>query len=148
MYHYMWFGPFCVQIYLNVWYFKSFRKKSYQVCVTLQNLGSCYALTQIVQKMRCFLDKFTQLARILHDRRSWRSRQISTRSWIGLNLMFIGFVRAEKESAVAEGADLTLDLLPLGEKVRTLYFQQIKGKRGSCPCFVSMFHNLSFPRLR
>ena len=28
--------------------------------------------------MRCFPGKFTQLAQILHDRRSWRSRQIST----------------------------------------------------------------------
>ena len=36
--------------------------------------------------------------------------------------MFIGSVRTEKESAVAEGADLTSDLLPLGEKVGTLYF--------------------------
>ena len=62
--------------------------------------------------------------------------------------MFIGSVRTEKESAVAEGADLTSDLLPLGEKVRTPYFQQRKGKIGSCPGFVSMFHNLSFPRLR
>jgi len=34
-----------------------------------------------------------------------------------LVLFLTGFVRAEKESAVAEGADLTLDLLPLGEKV-------------------------------
>merc|ERR1711879_174115 len=83
--------------------------------------------------MRCFLDKFTQLARILHDRRSWRSRQISTRSWIGLNLMFIGFVRAEKESAVAEGADLTLDLLPLGEKVEVREAREagkVKAKKG------------------
>ena len=45
--------------------------------------------------------------------------------------MFIGSVRTEKESAVAEGADLTSDLLPLGEKVRTPYFQQRKGKIGS-----------------
>ena len=72
--------------------------------------------------MECFVDKFTQLARILHDRPSWQSRQILTLSWVGLNLMFVGFVRAEKESAAAEGVDLTSDLLPLGEKVRTLSF--------------------------
>ena len=30
--------------------------------------------------MHCFPEKFTQLAQILHDRRSWRSRQISTLS--------------------------------------------------------------------
>ena len=102
--------------------FQQFQKKIIPGVCEFTKLRGCYALTQIVQKMRCFLDKFTQLARILHDRRSWQSRQISTRSWIGLNLMFIGFVRAEKESAVAEGADLTLDLLPLGEKVRTPYF--------------------------
>ena len=78
-----------------------------------------------IRKKCDVFDKFTvitQLARILHDRRSWQSRQISTLSWIGLNLMFVGSVRAEKESAVAEGADLTSDLLPLGEKVRTPYF--------------------------
>ena len=31
-----------------------------------------------MQKMRCFLEKFTQLARILHDRRSRRLWQISS----------------------------------------------------------------------
>ena len=31
-----------------------------------------------MQKMRCFLEIFTQLARILHDRWSRHSRQIST----------------------------------------------------------------------
>ena len=35
-------------------------------------------ITQNMQKLRCFLDKFAQLARILHDRRSRRSWQIST----------------------------------------------------------------------
>ena len=28
------------------------------------------------KKLRCFLKKITQLTKILHDRRSWRSRQI------------------------------------------------------------------------
>ena len=33
---------------------------------------------ELLRKKRCFLEKFTQLAQILHDRRLWRSRQIST----------------------------------------------------------------------
>ena len=32
------------------------------------------------KKLRCFLEKFTQLTKILHDRRSRRSRQISSLS--------------------------------------------------------------------
>ena len=44
-------------------------KKVYiQVCVNLQNK----------KKLRCFLEKFTQLTKILHDRRSRQSRQISS----------------------------------------------------------------------
>ena len=35
-------------------------------------------LHKLCEKLRCFLEKFTQLAQILHERRSWRSRQIST----------------------------------------------------------------------
>ena len=35
-----------------------------------------------MQKVCCFLDKFTQLVRILLDRRSWRSQQISTLVWL------------------------------------------------------------------
>ena len=35
-------------------------------------------LRKLWEKLRCFPEKFTQLAHILHDRRSWRSRQIST----------------------------------------------------------------------
>ena len=35
-----------------------------------------------MQKVRCFLDKFTQLVRILLDRWSWRSQQISTLVWL------------------------------------------------------------------
>ena len=35
-------------------------------------------LCEICKNMRCFLEKFTQLARILHDRRSRRSWQISS----------------------------------------------------------------------
>ena len=35
-------------------------------------------LRKLCEKSRCFLGKFTQLAQILHNRRSWRSRQIST----------------------------------------------------------------------
>ena len=38
------------------------------MCVNLQNK----------KKLRCFLEKFTQLTKILHDRRSRRSRQISS----------------------------------------------------------------------
>ena len=44
------------------------------MCVNLVVLGKLYG------KLRCFPEKFTQLAQILHDRRSWRSRQISTLS--------------------------------------------------------------------
>ena len=45
-------------------------KKVYtKVCVNLQNL---------FKKLRCTLEKFTQLTKILHDRRSRRSRQISS----------------------------------------------------------------------
>ena len=33
---------------------------------------------KLCQKSRCFPGNFTQLAQILHDHRSWRSRQIST----------------------------------------------------------------------
>ena len=35
-------------------------------------------LRKLCKKSRCFPGEFTQLAQILHDRRSWRSRQIST----------------------------------------------------------------------
>ena len=48
------------------------------VCEITKSKGRSYAYTQNMQKMRCFLDKFTQLARILHDRRSRRSWQILT----------------------------------------------------------------------
>ena len=34
-----------------------------------------------MKKLRCFMGKFTQLTKILHDCRSWRSRQISSLSW-------------------------------------------------------------------
>ena len=45
-------------------------KKVYiKVCVNLQNM---------YKTLRCFLEKFTQLTKILHDRRSRRSRQISS----------------------------------------------------------------------
>ena len=42
------------------------------MCVNLE------VLRKLCEKSRCFPGKFTQLAQILHDRRSWRSRQIST----------------------------------------------------------------------
>ena len=57
-----------------MWNFNSFKLKSHLVCVNL------VVLRKLCEKLRCFLWKFTQLARILHDRRSWRSRQISTLS--------------------------------------------------------------------
>ena len=44
------------------------------VCVKL------VLLRILCRKSRCFLGKFTHLKQILHDRRSWRSRQISTLS--------------------------------------------------------------------
>ena len=52
--------------------FDSFSTKSHLVCVNL------VLLDILCKKWRCFPGKFTQLAKILHDRRSWRSRQIST----------------------------------------------------------------------
>ena len=42
------------------------------MCVNLE------VLRKLCEKLRCFLGKVTQLAQILHDRWSWRSRQIST----------------------------------------------------------------------
>ena len=36
----------------------------------------CVKICKICKKLRCFLKKFTQLTKILHDRRSRRSRQI------------------------------------------------------------------------
>ena len=45
--------------------------KLYLVSVNLE------LLREFCKKRRCFLDKFTQLAKILHDRRSRRSWQIS-----------------------------------------------------------------------
>ena len=42
------------------------------VCINL------VVLCKYCEKSRCFLGKFTQLAQILHNRRSWRLRQIST----------------------------------------------------------------------
>ena len=59
-----------------MWYLKSFSAKTHSVCVNLEVLRKLY------KKLRCFPGKFTQLAQILHDRRSWRSRQISTLFWI------------------------------------------------------------------
>ena len=50
----------------------SFSAKAHLVCVNLE------ILRKLCKKMRCFLGKFTRLAQILHDRRSWRSQQIST----------------------------------------------------------------------
>merc|ERR1712012_780870 len=50
-----------------------------------------------------------------------------------LVLFLAGSVRAEKESAVAEGADLTSDLLPLGEKVEVREAREagkVKAKKG------------------
>jgi len=50
-----------------------------------------------------------------------------------LVLFLTGSVRTEKESAVAEGADLTSDLLPLGEKVEVREAREAgknKGKKG------------------
>ena len=41
-------------------------------------LGVCYTIKQNIQKLHCFLEKLTQLARILLDRQSRRSWQIST----------------------------------------------------------------------
>ena len=46
--------------------------KSHLVCANL------VVLRILCKKSRCFSGKFTQLAKILHDRRSWRSWQIST----------------------------------------------------------------------
>ena len=36
----------------------------------------CVKICKICKKLRCFLEKFTQLTKLLHDRRSRRSRQI------------------------------------------------------------------------
>ena len=41
----------------------------------MQNL---VVLRKLCEKSRCFLGKFTLLKQILHDRWSWRSRQISS----------------------------------------------------------------------
>ena len=46
-------------------------------CEITKYLGVCYTIKQNMQKLHCFLEKFTQLARILLDRRSRRSWQIS-----------------------------------------------------------------------
>ena len=52
--------------------FNSFCAKSHLVCVYL------ILLRILCKKSRCFPGKFTQLAKILHDRWLWRSRQVST----------------------------------------------------------------------
>ena len=44
-----------------------------------------WSSTQIMQEFTLFFGKFTQLAKILHDRRSWWSRQISTLSSITID---------------------------------------------------------------
>ena len=53
-------------------YFNSFSAKSDLAGVNL------VVLRKLCEKLRCFSGKFTQLAQILHDRRSRRSREIST----------------------------------------------------------------------
>ena len=52
----------------SVNYLTVMKKVYIKVCVNSQNK----------KKLRCFLEKFTQLTKILHDRRSRRSRQISS----------------------------------------------------------------------
>ena len=56
---------------MRVWNLNSFSAKSRLVCINL------VVLRKLCKKSHCFPRKFTQLAQILHDRRSWRSRQIS-----------------------------------------------------------------------
>ena len=63
---------FLVKIPLSEKNFNGFSMKSLMLCVNL------VLLRKFCMKSRCFLEKFTQIAKILHDRRSWRSRQIST----------------------------------------------------------------------
>ena len=72
------FGPFFVLKFIWMCKISTVSEKSHTKCEITKFKGRSYAFTQNMQKMRCFLDKFTQLARILHDRRLRRSRQIST----------------------------------------------------------------------
>ena len=53
-----------------------FQWKSHLVCANYKSKSR--SSTQILRNSRRFPGKFTQLAQILHDRRSWRSRRIST----------------------------------------------------------------------
>ena len=66
--------------------FYSFSAKIPLVCVNLRKL---------CDKLRCFPEKFTQLAQILHDRRLWRSRQIST---LNLYTLHCGLLHCEQIS--------------------------------------------------
>ena len=62
------------------------------MCVNLPNKWVNFIfLRKFCKETRCFLEKFTQLEIFLHDRRSWRSRQIS--SLFGRYLLLSGFCR-------------------------------------------------------
>ena len=64
MHLHCYFSSFFVRIGKSVYNFNSFSAKSHLVCVNL------VLLRILCKKLRCFPGKFTQLAKILHDRRA------------------------------------------------------------------------------
>ena len=70
---------FLSQKFYTLFSFTIKRRKCTNFCVKSYLLSVNLAiLDKFGSKRRCFLEKFTQLAQILHDRWSRRSRQIST----------------------------------------------------------------------
>ena len=63
-------------------------------------------LRKLCEKSRWFPGKFTRLAQILHDRRSWRSRQISTLKEISRNLLAILY-----NSGLSRGGDVQVPIV-------------------------------------
>ena len=61
-----------------------------EMCVKLpKSCVNFIFLCKFDKELRCFLEKFTQLGKILHDRRSRRSRQISSLTQIWHLLLFL-----------------------------------------------------------
>ena len=68
--------------------------------------------------MRCFLEKFTQLAQILHDRQSRRSRQISTLLPRFLDLFNTFYSKQKFQQAFRSWSKFTLILFGNGGEIQ------------------------------
>ena len=72
-------------------------------------------ICKICKKLRCFLEKFTQLTKLLHDRRSRRSRQIP--------------------SLLSKCKLVTVFLLPAHTKRRLIFITIIDSINVKCYCY-------------